>query len=63
MLGTDFAGRGFVFSIRFQDMFGKQKEIVEKKEYEARKLLRILNRKNTAELFIHYSNGYSKKVT
>lgn len=63
MLGTDFAGRGFVFSVRFQDMFGKQKEIVEKKEYEARKLHKILNRKGTAELFIHYSNGYSKKVT
>ncbi len=62
MLSADFAGRGFIFSVHFQDIYGEEKELFERREYEARKLFKILNRQRKAELFIHYSNGYSKKI-
>ena len=62
MTSTDFGNRGFIFSVRFKDIYGKEAEIVEKKEYEARKLQTILRRKTDARLYIHYSDNYSKQI-
>ena len=62
MISTDFGNRGFIFSIKFKDIYGRNAEIVEKKEHEARKLQTILQRKTDAKLFIHYANGYSKQI-
>ncbi len=62
MTSTDFGNCGFIFSVKFKDIYGRNAEIVEKKEYEARKLQTILRRKIDARLFIHYANGYSKQI-
>ena len=61
MIGTLTSNHGF-FRIKFKDIHGKDGEVIEKNEVEARKLYTILRKVTDAKLFKHTGSGHSKRV-
>lgn len=61
MIGTLTSNHGF-FRIKFKDIHGKDGEVIEKNEVEARKLYTILRKVTDAKLFKHTGSGRSKRV-
>lgn len=60
MIGAKSYSPGF-FRVKFKDIHGKDGEVIEKNEIEARKLHTILSRTLHAELF-QQVNGQLKKL-
>lgn len=61
MLGTTSSNRGF-FRVKFKDINGKDAEVIEKNEIEARKLYTILRKVTDAKLFKHTDNDHDELV-
>ena len=61
MTSTLSYGHGF-FSIKFKDINGKDAEVIEKNEIEARKLYTILRKVTDAKLFKHTDNDHEELV-
>ena len=61
MLSTTSSNHGF-FRVKFKDINGKDAEVIEKNEIEARKLYTILRKVTDAKLFKHTSSGCSELV-
>lgn len=61
MLGAKSFNHGF-FRVKFKDINGKDAEVIEKNEIEARKLYAILRKVTEAKLFKHTDNNHDELV-